>query len=122
MAVGILIGVKFGTYGVATVGNGYAATVVICICIFIAGFAWSWGSLGWLVPSEIFPLEIRSIVQSINVSVNIFFTFLIAQDFLQMLCHFKFGFFFFFTVFTVMMSYSCTSYQKPKVFQLKRCR
>ncbi|KAF6167815.1 hypothetical protein GIB67_027593 [Kingdonia uniflora] len=50
-----------------------------------------------------------------------FFTVLIAQVFLKMFCHFKFGLFFF-TTFTVMMSYSCTSsYQKPKVFQLKRC-
>ncbi|KAF6141761.1 hypothetical protein GIB67_027939 [Kingdonia uniflora] len=47
--------------------------------------------------------------------------FLIAQVFLKMLCHFKFGLFFFFTAFMVMKSYSCTSsYQKPKVFQLKR--
>ncbi|KAF6138359.1 hypothetical protein GIB67_040325 [Kingdonia uniflora] len=104
MAVGILIGVKFGTDGVATIGSGYAAIVVICICIFVAGFAWSWGPLGWLVPSEIFPLEIRSAAQSINVSVNMFFTFLIAQVFLQMLCHFKFGLFFFFAAFTVIMS------------------
>ncbi|KAF6146109.1 hypothetical protein GIB67_001135 [Kingdonia uniflora] len=52
-----------------------------------------------------------------------FFTFLIAQVFLQILCHFKFNLFFFFAALTVMMSYSCTSsYHKPKVFQLKRCR
>ncbi|CAL9210168.1 unnamed protein product [Musa hybrid cultivar] len=46
----------------------------------ISAFAWSWGPLGWLVPSEIFPLEIRSAGQSITVSVNMFFTFLIAQQ------------------------------------------
>ncbi|THU57010.1 hypothetical protein C4D60_Mb11t23240 [Musa balbisiana] len=45
----------------------------------ISAFAWSWGPLGWLVPSEIFPLEIRSAGQSITVSVNMLFTFLIAQ-------------------------------------------
>ncbi|KAF6153558.1 hypothetical protein GIB67_027425 [Kingdonia uniflora] len=32
-----------------------------------------------------------------------FFTFLIEKVFLQMLCHFKFGLFFFFAAFTVMM-------------------
>ncbi|URD80533.1 Sugar transporter [Musa troglodytarum] len=37
-------------------------------------FAWSWGPLGWLVPSEIFPLEIRPAGQ--RISVNLFFTFL----------------------------------------------
>ncbi|KAF6171461.1 hypothetical protein GIB67_017985 [Kingdonia uniflora] len=51
-----------------------------------------------------------------------FFAFLIAQVFLQMLCHFKFGLFFF-AAFMVMISYSCTSsYHKPNVFQMKRCR
>ncbi|KAG6515029.1 hypothetical protein ZIOFF_025407 [Zingiber officinale] len=59
------------------------------------GFAWSWGPLGWLVPSEIFPLEIRSPGQSISVSVNMLFTFIIAQAFLALLCHFKFALFYF---------------------------
>ncbi|KAK9092405.1 hypothetical protein Syun_027316 [Stephania yunnanensis] len=26
------------------------------ICVYVAGFAWSWGPLGWLLPSEIFLL------------------------------------------------------------------
>ncbi|KAK9938443.1 hypothetical protein M0R45_015179 [Rubus argutus] len=50
---------------------------------------------GWLVPSEIFPLEIRSAAQSVNVSVNMIFTFIVAQIFLTMLCHLKFGLFIF---------------------------
>ncbi len=28
-----------------------AILVIVFICIFIASFAWSWGPLGWLVPS-----------------------------------------------------------------------
>ncbi|XP_056685359.1 sugar carrier protein C-like [Spinacia oleracea] len=69
-----------------------------------AGFAWSWGPLGWLVPSEIFPLEVRSAAQSINVSVNMIFTFIIAQAFLPMLCALKFGLFIFFAFFVVIMT------------------
>ncbi|KAL7232077.1 hypothetical protein ACSBR2_010150 [Camellia fascicularis] len=57
----------------------------------LIGFAFSWGPLGWLVPSEIFPLEIRSSVQSIVVAVNMSFTFLVAQVFLAGLCRVKFG-------------------------------
>ncbi|KAL2523957.1 Sugar transport protein 1 [Abeliophyllum distichum] len=60
----------------------YAIVVVLLICIYVAGFAWSWGPLGWLVPSEIFPLEIRSAAQSINVSVNMIFTFVRRSNFL----------------------------------------
>ena len=104
VAVGTLIGIKFGTSGQGTLSKEYAAFVVAFICIYVAGFAWSWGPLGWLVPSEIFPLEIRSAGQSITVSVNMFFTFIIAQVFLQMLCHMKFGLFYFFGAWVVVMT------------------
>ncbi|KMZ58026.1 putative Sugar transporter [Zostera marina] len=102
--VGTLIGVEFGTSGQGTMSKTFSSFVVTFICIYVAGFAWSWGPLGWLVPSEIFPLEIRSAGQSINVSVNMFFTFLIAQIFLTMLCHLKFGLFYFFGGWVVIMT------------------
>ncbi|CAO2842728.1 unnamed protein product [Amaranthus hypochondriacus] len=105
IAVAICIGVKFGVSGnVTNLPQWYAIVVVLFICIYVSAFAWSWGPLGWLVPSEIFPLEIRSAAQSINVSVNMFFTFVIAQIFLIMLCHLKFGLFLFFAFFVVVMS------------------
>nr|GFC83136.1 sugar carrier protein C-like [Tanacetum cinerariifolium] len=82
----------------------YAVLVVIFICIYIAGFSYSWGPLGWLVPSEIFQLEIRSAAQSVNVSVNMICTFLIAQIFLEMLCDMRFGLFLFFMFFVFIMT------------------
>nr|CAD1841176.1 unnamed protein product [Ananas comosus var. bracteatus] len=104
--VGTLIAKKFGLSGEAEEGlsRGYAAVVVLFICLYVAGFAWSWGPLGWLVPSEIFPLEIRSAGQSINVSVNMLFTFGVAQAFLAMLCHLKYFLFFFFAAWVVLMT------------------
>jgi hypothetical protein len=105
VALAVLIGSKFGTSGdVIELPKWYAGIVVACICIFVSAFAWSWGPLGWLVPSEIFPLEIRSAGQSITVAVNMLFTFFIAQLFLAMLCHFKFGLFIFFAIFVAIMS------------------
>ncbi|KAK9181536.1 hypothetical protein WN944_024673 [Citrus x changshan-huyou] len=73
---------------------GYAYLILFLICVYKAGFSFSRGPLGWLVPSEIFPLEIRSAGQSITVAVDLLFTFLVAQTFLAMLCHFKAGVFF----------------------------
>ncbi|RZR97422.1 hypothetical protein BHM03_00026611 [Ensete ventricosum] len=102
--VGTLIGIKFGTTGQGEIPKTYAIFVVVCICVFVSAFAWSWGPLGWLVPSEIFPLEIRSAAQSINVSVNMFFTFVVAQIFLSLLCHLKFGLFYFFAAWEVAMT------------------
>ncbi|EFJ38553.1 hypothetical protein SELMODRAFT_437470 [Selaginella moellendorffii] len=82
-----------------------AAIVVVCmICTFVSAFAWSWGPLGWLIPSEIFPLEIRSSGQSVVVCTNLLFTFVIAQAFLSMLCHFKYGIFLFFAAWVLVMT------------------
>ncbi|KAL0407332.1 UNVERIFIED_CONTAM: Sugar carrier protein C [Sesamum latifolium] len=105
VVVAICIGVKFGVNGdPGELPRWYAIVVVLFICIYVAGFAWSWGPLGWLVPSEIFPLEIRSAAQSLNVSVNMIFTFAVAQVFMTMLCHLKFGLFLFFGFFVVVMT------------------
>ncbi|EEF51592.1 hypothetical protein RCOM_1500990 [Ricinus communis] len=56
--VGGIMAAELGDRG--GIGRGYAYIVLILICIYVAGFSWSWGPLGWLVPGEIFPLEIRS--------------------------------------------------------------
>lgn len=102
--VGVLIALSFGVQGAGTMTKFNANFVLVLICFYVAAFAWSWGPLGWLVPSEIFPLEIRSAGQAINVSVNMLFTFLIAQVFLTMLCGMKFGLFFFFGGWVVIMT------------------
>ncbi|KAK6253091.1 hypothetical protein QUC31_014811 [Theobroma cacao] len=104
VAVGIMVALKFGVNGEGTLSKTDANLLVFLICVYVAAFAWSWGPLGWLVPSEICPLEIRSAGQAINVSVNMLFTFFIAQTFLSLLCHMKFGLFFFFAVFVITMT------------------
>lgn len=81
----------------------YSYVVLSLICVFVAGFAWSWGPLGWLIPSEIFPLETRTAGFFVAVSMNMMFTFIIAQAFLTMLCHMRAGIFFFFCVWIIIM-------------------
>ena len=100
--VGGLIAAQLGDHG--GISKGYATLIIIFICIYVTGFAWSWGPLGWLVPSEIFPLEIRSAGQSITVAVSFLFIFISAQTFLTMLCHFKSGIFFFFGGWVMVMT------------------
>ncbi|CAN8248091.1 unnamed protein product [Cochlearia groenlandica] len=105
--VSVILGVKFGD--TQELSKVYSIIVVVFICLFVMAFGWSWGPLGWTIPSEIFPLEIRSAGQSITVAVNLLFTFIIAQAFLSMLCAFKFGIFLFFagwvTVMTIFVSF-----------------
>ncbi|PRQ20917.1 putative major facilitator, sugar transporter, major facilitator superfamily [Rosa chinensis] len=100
--VGSIMAAKLGDVG--GLSKVYAYLVLFFVCIYVAGFAWSWGPLGWLIPSEIFPLEIRSAGQSITVAVNFLFTFGIAQTFLSMLCCFKSGIFFFFGGWVMVMT------------------
>ncbi|KAG2581955.1 sugar transport protein MST5-like [Panicum virgatum] len=104
IVVGTLIALQFGTAGVGEMSKGNAMLLVLFICLYVAGFAWSWGPLGWLVPSEVFSLEVRSAGQSIAVCVNMTLTFIIGQAFLSMLCTLKFGLFYFFAGWMFVMT------------------
>ncbi|PKA45715.1 Sugar transport protein 14 [Apostasia shenzhenica] len=100
--VGVTLALAFG-HG-AVLSKGISILLVVSICAFVAAFGWSWGPLGWLVPTEIFPLETRSAGQSIVVCVNLFCTALVAQCFLAALCHLRFGIFILFACMILIMT------------------
>lgn len=102
IAVGSILSAKLGDLG--SLSKGYSYILLILLCIYSAGFSFSWGPLGWLVPSEIFQLEIRSAAQGLTVALGFIYTFLVAQTLLTMLCHFKAGIFFFFGGWIVLMT------------------
>ncbi|KAL2487007.1 Sugar transport protein 13 [Abeliophyllum distichum] len=103
VVIAVVLGIKVTDHS-ENLSKGYAIFVVLMVCTFVSAFAWSWGPLGWLIPSETFPLETRSAGQSVTVCVNLLFTFVIAQAFLSMLCHFKYGIFLFFSGWVFIMS------------------
>ncbi|PUZ40105.1 hypothetical protein GQ55_9G398800 [Panicum hallii var. hallii] len=92
--VGAILAAKFKDY--EDMDNEYAYLVLITTCVFVAGFAWSWGPLTFLVPAEVCPLEIRSAGQSIVVAVVFLMAFVIGQIFLEVLCSIKSATFFVF--------------------------
>merc|ERR1712071_3742 len=102
--IAVILGIKVKDNS-ESLSKGLAIIVVIMVCTFVSSFAWSWGPLGWLIPSETFPLETRSAGQSVTVCINMLFTFIIAQAFLSMLCHLKFGIFIFFCSWVLIMSF-----------------
>lgn len=95
VAISIIFGV--GIRGTVTklskVASGFELAMV---CLFVGVYKGSWGPFAWLIPSEIFPQDIRSAAQSVTVFTNMLFKFIIAQTFLSMLCAFKYGIFLFF--------------------------
>ncbi|CAI0416342.1 unnamed protein product [Linum tenue] len=104
VVVGGMIAGSFGTSGTGQLSTAAAVLVVVFVTGFVMAFAWSWGPMGWLVPTEICPLELRSAGQAMNAGVNMFFTFVIGQFFLSLLCNLKFGLFFLFAAFVVVMT------------------
>uniref|UniRef100_A0A0D9WV83 Major facilitator superfamily (MFS) profile domain-containing protein n=2 Tax=Leersia perrieri TaxID=77586 RepID=A0A0D9WV83_9ORYZ len=102
--IGAIMASQLGDDGDEQMSQSSSLLLIILVAVYVAGFAWSWGPLGWLVPSEIFPLEVRSAGQSIAVAVNFTLTTAVAQSFLAMLCHMKAGIFFFFAAWLVVMT------------------
>uniref|UniRef100_J3MID9 Major facilitator superfamily (MFS) profile domain-containing protein n=1 Tax=Oryza brachyantha TaxID=4533 RepID=J3MID9_ORYBR len=100
--IGAIMAAQLGDDG--GLSRASALLLIVLVAVYVTGFAWSWGPLGWLVPSEIFPLEVRSAGQSIAVAVNFLLTTAVAQSFLAMLCHMKAGIFFFFAAWLVAMT------------------
>ncbi|KAK1648578.1 hypothetical protein QYE76_066383 [Lolium multiflorum] len=100
--IGGIMAAKLGDEG--QLSKSYALALIILIGVYSTGFGWSWGPLSWLVPSEIFPLEVRSAGQSVTVASGFVFTILVAQYFLAMLCRLKAWLFFFFAGWIVVMT------------------
>jgi hypothetical protein len=100
--IGLILAIDFG-HG-KDLSRGSGVILIIAIFVYVFAFGRSWGPLGWLVPSELFNMEIKSAAQSIVVSVNMSFTALVAQLFLLSLCHLKYGVFFLFGGFLLIMT------------------
>ena len=90
--------------GSMEIPRAVGGVVIAVICLFVSAFAWSWGPLGWLVPTEVQPLETRSTGVAISTCVNLTFTFVMGQAFLSMLCGLKWGIFILFAACVAVMT------------------
>jgi MFS transporter, SP family, sugar:H+ symporter len=46
-----------------------AALIVIFCALYVVSFAFGWGPVGWIVPAEIFPLELRGKGESLLLTI-----------------------------------------------------
>jgi hypothetical protein len=96
MQIGLAILLSRGIRDGKNLSHSLAPPLLLFIFVFIASSALSWEPLGWLIPSEIFPLETRSAGLSITILVRLLCDFLALETSLSMLCSFKWGLFLFF--------------------------
>ncbi|KAL0096697.1 general substrate transporter [Phycomyces blakesleeanus] len=69
---------------------------IVMIYFFVAGFAYSWGPVGWVYPAEIFPVSVRSKGNSIATAANWLMNFVISEIVPVMLSKITWGTYIFF--------------------------
>ncbi|KAI8149331.1 general substrate transporter [Fennellomyces sp. T-0311] len=77
---------------------------IVMIYFFVAGFAYSWGPVGWVYPAEIFPLNIRAKATSLTTAANWLMNFVISQVVPIMLADITWGTYIFFGCCCFVMS------------------
>ena len=84
--------------------RAYGVALLVLTCVQGAGFGMSWAPLIWIIPGEIFPMEIRSAGQSVSVSTTLGLTFLQTQTFLALLCRLKYATFAYYAAWVVALT------------------
>ncbi|KAK9808487.1 hypothetical protein WJX73_000469 [Symbiochloris irregularis] len=90
------LGTEYGMHPNGRLPEPVSRGLLAVFCTFAAGYAWSFGPLPWLLPSEVQPLETRAAAASVNTTLNMLMTFVVAQTFQDQLCAERWGVFAFF--------------------------
>jgi MFS transporter, SP family, sugar:H+ symporter len=104
VAVSWVLADHLGKHQAVTMPKNYAMGVVVLVCLYTFSFSMSWGPLKWVVPSEIYPVEIRSAGQAITLSVALTLSFTQTQVFISMLCAMKYAIFLFYSGWVLAMT------------------
>jgi MFS family permease len=80
----------------------YKSTYQLAHFRLLVSFAYSWGPIGWVYPSEIFPLRIRAKAMSVTTSASWMCNFIICLITSPMIAYLRFGPYIFFAAFTVI--------------------
>ncbi|KAJ4817994.1 Sugar transport protein 5 [Rhynchospora pubera] len=104
VAIAWIMGAQIRESNDGKMPHGHAVAVLVLICGHAAGFGVSWGPLNWVIPAEIFPVEISSAGNGITSAIGLGCTFIQTQTFLAMLCTFKYATFAYYAVWIVTMT------------------
>ena len=104
LAMAWILAGHLGKQGAAAMPRGYALAVLVLMCLYTLSFGVSWGPLKWVVPSEIYPVEIRSAGQALTVSIALCLSFAQTQVFVSLLCAMRYAIFLFYAGWVVVMT------------------
>jgi MFS family permease len=104
LAMSCILAGHLGKQNAATMPRDYAVAVLVLMCLYTFSFGVSWGPLKWVVPSEIYPVEIRSAAQALTVSIALCLSFAQTQVFVSLLCAMKHGIFLFYAGWVLAMT------------------
>ncbi|KAK3142438.1 hypothetical protein QOZ80_4BG0346450 [Eleusine coracana subsp. coracana] len=88
----------------ATMTRSYAVAVLVLMSLYTFSFGLSWGPLKWVIPSEIYPVEVRSAGQATTVSVALCLSFAQTQAFVALLCAMRYAIFLFYAGWVLLMT------------------
>jgi sugar porter (SP) family MFS transporter len=91
VALAGVLGAGIGPGAGSVLSPGAARAALALMCAFVTAFALSWGPGGWLVPSEVFPLDVRAAGQAAATCANFLAVFVTTQTFLPSMCAMRYG-------------------------------
>ncbi|KAG0173799.1 hypothetical protein DFQ28_008121 [Apophysomyces sp. BC1034] len=100
------VGIDESGEKVVKMGQNQSASYfcIVMIYFFVAGFAYSWGPVGWVYPAEIYPLSVRAKATSITTAANWLMNFVISMIVPVMLSSITWGTYIFFGCCCFIMS------------------
>ncbi|TVU14360.1 hypothetical protein EJB05_37823, partial [Eragrostis curvula] len=96
VAISWIMAVHLGKHEGITMPHNYATGVLVLICLCAFSFGVSWAPLRLVVPSEIYPVEVRSAGQAMSISIAFGLSFVELQVFIALLRAMKYAVFLFY--------------------------
>ncbi|KAL6650829.1 hypothetical protein ACP70R_009754 [Stipagrostis hirtigluma subsp. patula] len=106
VAISWIMAAHLGKHEGMTMPRNYATCVLVLICLCAFSFGVSWAPLRLVVPSEIYPVEVRSAGQAMSISIAFCLAFVELQVFIALLCAMKYGVFLFYAGWLLIMTIS----------------
>jgi len=99
-----VLGALVGIYGPTYDNPAIPYVCLIMMYLFVASFAYSWGPIGWIYPSEIYPMRIRAKATSLTTASNWLFNFIVAEAVPILMASVNWGLYLIFAGFGLLMA------------------